>query len=338
MAPKTKRLPVATRLPENYQFDSPWAALMDRHYGGVTVYADGLPRTGKTTLLQRIAREFVGARDPAHRVFWWGEPRPQYLTFFPDHYQLLVEQDLDVQMVRQWPGEAREEEVPFRAKRDLATPADFYAASDSGMLNVLVFNDAERADRVLDFLDFLNRRPGLEMVEVFIDETAKIAPGATKREDGSYYRGLRLARALEDTGKSYVSVYMTSHFPTDLWYVCQHKVQYHVAFAGQHNPKDRHSREAHNALKVGEFFVTGTTLAGKRFDKGHLDPPPDPGWRLLLRSTYRGRRPPPSRAPTTPTPTRFNCPGCEKTFGRNDALRRHLQTNPTHSIEAHLVE
>jgi hypothetical protein len=341
-AARRRALPVGARFPEGFENDSPLYALMDREKGGVTVYVDGLPRMGKTTLLQRIARELIGLKSPPHKVFWWGEPRPQYQTFFPDHYQLLVEQDLELELVRQWPGLAREERVPFRAKTGLNTMSEFYEAADPGLLNVLVFDEAQRADRILAFLELVNRRRGLEHVAVVIDETAKIAPGAAKREDGSYYRGLRLARALEDTGKSHVSVFMSSHFPTDLWYVCLHKVQYHVAFAGQHSPKDRHSREAQNALKVGEFYVNGPTLSGKRYDQGRVTPPPDPGWRLFLRvsgtesSHMGGSRPPPP--PKAPDPTVFKCPGCPATFGRADNLRRHLRSRPSHGIEVHLAD
>lgn len=252
---------------------------MNRSYGGVTCFADGLPRMGKTTFLQRCARERIGKE----RTFWWGEARPQWGTFYPNHYQLLVQGELSPQLVRQWPGEAREEPVPFRTKTGLVSPKDFYKASDPDLVNVLVYDPEERADRLLEFLEFLNQRPGLEYVTVIVDETAKIAPGAAKREDRSYYRGLKFARILEDTGKAYVSVYMSSHFPTDLWYVCIHKIQFTAAFAGQYNPKHRHSRQAHHQLRVGQFYLEGPTLSGARYDKVEVAPPPDDGGRLFLR-------------------------------------------------------
>lgn len=269
--------------PENYREDSPSYAITDRSRGGVLVFVDGLPSMGKTVLLQHFAQQQLGS----HRVFWWGELRPQWGTFYPNQYQLLVADGIEAHLYSQTPNSDVEENLKVRAVTGLATCEQFYAAARKDLLNVLVFPERTRAYDVLDFLEWITlRRKGLFETSVFIDETAKISPGSVTRYDGSFDRGLKLARILEDTRKAHVSVFMSSHAPSDLWYVCLGKVQFHVAAAGRHNPRDRHSRKAHDALAVGDFYVNGPTLAGKRYDRLHVEaPPPTATQPMILRTT-----------------------------------------------------
>jgi hypothetical protein len=268
--------------PEGFRRDSPAFAITDRSRGGVLVFVDGLPGMGKTVLLQHFAQQMLGS----HRVFWWGELRPQWLSFYPEHYQLLVPKGLVARLYAQTVGSDVEDTVEARAVTGLSTREDFYRASRKDLLNVLTFSQRTREYDVLDFLEWLTqRREGVADTAVFLDEVAKIAPGATSRLDGSYDRGLRLASILENTRKSHVSVLMSSHAPSDLWYVCMNKVQFHVAAAGRHHRGDLHSPGAQARLSVGDFFVNGPTPTGKRYDLLHVERPPASALRpFILRS------------------------------------------------------
>lgn len=345
------------RIPVGAEEDSPYLRLFDWSTGSHRVFVTGLPGTGKTNVLQDAAMRNLNSDV---MTFWWGEARPQWRRMFPDNYQLLVEDGLDVRLFKQWDDRSDEEEVRARKVTGLKTEQQFFEAAQLRALNVLVFQPTAtfgpycpehpflgphehnwRADRLLSFLEWMHYRRGLKRVATFLDETGKLAPGTCSSEDGSYRRGLRLARIIEDSRSDFQDLWMTSHAPADLLHVCLKKIETQIKFAGKPDPSDRHSPAAHDALSIGECYVEGPTAQGRRFDLLKLAPPSEPPFRLILRITGESslvtslrRAPPPPHARVVggegPSPGRSkvkdSCPRCGARVSHGHGhLARHLR-------------
>jgi len=195
-----------------------------RDHGGVTAIG-----SGKTTfLLSKLALQLLETREKA---IWRGGPFCQWGYLPPERIKLILSPLYEYT----WIDRRRKREVSLE---DLGIEYSFiYEANDvlwktePGKLNVVYIDD----DGFIELLEALNSRSDIDWISVFHDEVQKLAPSNV--EGDLWRRNKRLADALAETRKNYVSFYAAAQELADVDYRINRKWMARVYLKGARPPR-----------------------------------------------------------------------------------------------------
>ena len=200
-----------------------------RDHGGITAIVLGQMGSGKTTfLLSKLALPLLETKE---RLIWRGGPFCQWGYLPPERINLI----LSPLYQYTWIDRRRKREVNLE---DLGIEYSFvYEAEDilwkiePGRLNVVYVDD----DGFIELLEILNSRPDIEWISIFHDEIQKLAPSNV--EGDQWRRNKRLADALAETRKNYVSFYAAAQELADIDYRINRKWMTRVYLKGARPPR-----------------------------------------------------------------------------------------------------
>lgn len=236
-----------------------------RDHGGVTAIVCGRMGSGKTTfLLSKLVMPLLERRE---RLYWRGSEFCQWGYLPPDRVKLLLSPLYEYRWIDRKTG--RQVELDdlgvdwtwFHQIEDLLWKAEY------GKLNVVYIDDLG----FIEMLENLNLRPDIEWVSVFHDEIQKLAPSNV--ESDMWRRNKRLADALADTRKNYISFYCACQDLADVDYRILRKMMYKVYLQDARPPRGSLVwRHVPHRLALGEAIIEGSTFAKTKFQplKKHL--------------------------------------------------------------------
>jgi len=236
-----------------------------RDHGGITAIVLGPMGRGKTTfLLSKLVLPLLRRREEV--LIWRGGEFCQYAYLEPAKVRLLLSEDYRYIFIDRDRGE---EVKPLELTHRfglyevlyVSYPEHILESMKPGFLNVVYCSD----DFFIEMLEELNVRRDIRWVSVFHDELQKLAPSNV--EGGLWKRNKRLADALADTRKNYVSFYATCHDLSDVDYRVTRKMMYRVYLRDARIPRDsiiRNKMLTHK-LKLGEAIVEGSRFKLTKF-------------------------------------------------------------------------
>jgi len=236
-----------------------------RDHGGITALVLGPMGVGKTTfLLSKLVHPLLKRREEV--LIWRGGEFCQYGYLEPSRVRLLLSEEYCYRFIDRETGEAvtplaLPHRFGFYEVLYIGYPEHVLKYVKPGFLNVVYCSD----NFFIDMLEELNTRPDIRWVSVFHDELQKLAPSNV--EGGLWKRNKRLADALADTRKNYVSFYATCHDLSDVDYRVTRKMMYRVYLRDARIPRDsiiRNKMLTHK-LRLGEAIVEGSRFKLTRF-------------------------------------------------------------------------
>jgi len=236
-----------------------------RDHGGITAIVLGPMGTGKTTfLLSKLVIPLLRRREEV--LIWRGGAFCQWGYLEPSRVRLLLVEECRYRFIDRRTGETHK---PLDLPHSLGVyevlyigyPSHVLEHAKPGFLNVVYCSDLF----FIEMLEELNERPDIRWVSVFHDEVQKLAPSNV--EDHMWKRNKRLADALADTRKNYVSFYCTAHDLSDVDYRVARKMMYRVYLRDARIPRDSiiKNKMLSYKLRLGEAIVEGGRFKLTRF-------------------------------------------------------------------------
>jgi len=236
-----------------------------RDHGGVTAIVLGRMGSGKTTfLLSKLALPLL---ETGERLYWRGGPFCQWGYLPPERIKLLLSPFYDYEWVDRKKGRPTTLEDLGIEHSFIYEVGDALWKAEPGKLNVVYIDD----EGFLELLEALNTRPDINWVSVFHDEVQKLAPSNV--EGDQWRRNKRLADAIAETRKNYVSFYCAAQDIADVDYRVTRKMMYRVYLQDARPPRSSLVyRWVPHRLGYGEAIVEGSTFAKTKFKplKKHL--------------------------------------------------------------------
>ena len=231
-----------------------------RDHGGVTAIVLGRMGSGKTTfLLSYLVRPLL---ESGEKLYWRGGPFCQWGYLRVDQVKLLLSPDIEYRWfdrAKGGPIDLEDLGIEYSWIYDIQ---DALWKADRGRLNILYVSD----EGFRDFMEAANERGDIDWISVFHDEIQKLAPSNVGGDQ--WLKNKRLADAIAETRKNYVSFYCAAQDFADVDYRVRRKMMYRVYLQDARPPRDSLVwRSVPRRLKPGEAIVEGSYFTKVKFEK-----------------------------------------------------------------------
>jgi len=231
----------------------------DPDVGGKTVFITGKLRSGKTTLMQRLAIRFLEDTDD---IIVWRGLRTAQFTRFPD--ELVC-----IHIPRKTPTTFKDIKT-----QELIVPDEHWEISRYTDKYNLLNNLKKNRDKINvvymqnnkwhQFLDYLPKRDDLNWFSIFFDEVEDIFPSFATQE---YWDMIKdLSNSIKYYGQTLINFFMATQQHTGVHWLIKDKIMFWILLPGAKVPRHlRLKQPAIDNLKLGEAYICGSEFQKFKF-------------------------------------------------------------------------